>query len=254
MKNTYKLLVAILMILLTTPLVSSAKFPGFLQRFQLGYTFVMNSAEYQVKQKMTLPNFYKDSTFNYDMKTSGSFGATLGTYVPLKRLGKKSNLSWSIDYMYNMMAWDSKVKMYNTDGNIYDAPFTGATVQMALPTGLDVKFGCDAMTLKNYRFCTSFGAGVLPSFSMTALDNFSSISPAFGVAPYVKAEVGIFGGICMKLRAIYAIGSLSYMDETSKKATGTTQTTLTGTSNLSVSLLVMPFSFTWHRDEWFNTY
>lgn len=240
--------------LVAHPFISEAKFPGILQRYQLGYSFVSNKANYEIKQKLTLNGNTLDSTFNYDMKTSGSFGATMGTYVPIKRLGRKSNLSWGIDYMYNMMLWDTKTKRFDNDGKLYDAPFSGATVQMALPTGLDLKFGCDAMTLKNHRFCATLGVGALPSFSMTTLDDLNDIAPQFSVAPYVKGEVGVYAGACFKLRAIYTIGNLTYVNQTQNSSNGKTTHLLQGASNLTVSILVMPFAFTWHRDEWFNTF
>ena len=110
MRNSYKLVLALLTLVLSLPITSSAKFPGILQRYQLGYSFVMNSAEYKVKQKITVPDFAKDTNYSYDMKTSASFGVTMGTYVPIARLGRKSKLVWGIDYMYNMMLWDSKLK------------------------------------------------------------------------------------------------------------------------------------------------
>jgi hypothetical protein len=123
-----------------------------------------------------------------------------------------------------------------------------------LPTGLDFKFGCDALSTKNIRFCATLGAGALPSYSITTLDQINDIDPQFGIAPYAKFEVGVFGGICMKLRAIYAVGSLAYMDQTTKNDNSQTRTQLNGTSNLTISLLVMPFSWTWAREEWWNTY
>ena len=254
MRNSYKLVLAVLTLALSLPFTSSAKFPGILQRYQLGYSFVMNSAEYKVKQRITVPDFAKDTNYSYDMKTSASFGVTMGTYVPITRLGRKSKLVWGIDYMYNMMLWDSKLKMYNGAGGIVDMPFSGATLQMALPTGLDFKFGCDALNVKNIRFCTTLGAGVYPSYSLTTLDQMDSIDPQFGIAPYAKFEVGVFAGICMKLRAMYAVGNLAYMDETLKNDVSNTRSQLTGTSNLTISLLVMPFSWTWSREEWWNTY
>ncbi len=233
---------------------SSAQMPGILQRTQLGYSIVMNSAEYEVKQKITDPSFSKDTTYKYDMKTTASFGYTIGTYVPVTRLGRKSKLVWGVDFMYNMMLWDSKLRMYDAGGNFYDAPFSGATLQMALPTGLDFKFGCDALNVKNIRFCTTLGAGAFPSYSFTTLDQMSSIDPQFGIAPYAKFEVGVFAGICVKLRAMYTVGNLSYMDERVKNSVSDTRSTLTGTSNLTLSLLVMPFSWSWSREEWWNTY
>lgn len=237
--------VLLLALLFIMPLCSSAKFPGILQRYQLGYTFVMNSAEYEAKNRVTLLNI--DTSFKRDMKTSAAFGVTMGTYVPLKRLGQSSMLVLGIDYMYNIMTWESKVP-----GLLGDVGFSGATAQMALPIGLDFKFGADALNVKNRRFCATLGAGVYPSYAITTLDYDFDIDPNFSVAPYVKAEAGIFAGICMKVRAIASFGKFTYMDY--KSADGNSSSTMIGNTNFAISLLVMPFSFTWKEEEWWNTF
>jgi hypothetical protein len=256
MKQIYKLMLAAVALAMfnTTDALAQKKMPGFLQRLHLGYSILQNSATLKTHQLVITDNFMKDTSYSTDMKTSGSFGFTIGTYVPLKRLGLKSSLNLGVDYMYNMMLWKSKYKSYDGLGNTVDMPFTGGTLQMALPIGLDVKFGCDAVTEKSIRFCATLGAGAFSTYSLTVLDQVSNIGGKFSVAPYVKAEVGVFAGICMKVRAVYAIGSLSYMDVTDKSDYGKASNQLNGTSNLTLSLLIMPFSWSWHRDEWWNTY
>lgn len=124
---------------------------------------------------------------------------------------------------------------------------------MALPIGLDFKFGCDALTVKNNRFCATLGVGALPTYSVTTLDNIPTLDGQFGVAPYAKVEAGIFAGICMKVRAIYSFGNTTYFDKTDKTTFSSNSTTLVGKSNLTISLLVMPFSWAWDKEEWWNT-
>lgn len=257
MKQAYKVFFAVIALAILNSngmFAQKSRMPGLLQRTHLGYSFLVNSAEFKVKQSVITPDFSKDTSYTESMNTSGSFGFTIGTYIPLKRLGRKSSLNLGIDYMYNMMLWDAKYKVYDGNGNTYDAPFSGGTLQMALPIGLDFKFGCDAITSKDARFCATLGAGALPSYSLTALDQVSNIDPKFSAAPYLKAEVGILAGICVKLRAVYAIGNLSYMDITEKNDYGKTNSQLNGTSNLTLSLLIMPFSWSWSRDYWWDTY
>jgi hypothetical protein len=78
------------------------------------------------------------------------------------------------------------------------------------------------------------------------------------VAPYVKAEVGIYAGICMKVRAMYAIGDLTYMDYKHSESGAGMETSgtakLVGKSNFAISLLIMPFSYKWSTEDWWNTY
>lgn len=256
MKNSHtsKIFIALALFIFVNSATVSAKIPGLLQRTHLGYSVLFNQAEFKVRQAIITPDFVKDTNYKYNMNTSGSFGFTIGTYVPISRLGEKSILAFGVDYMYNMMLWDTKLKTYDYAGNYYDAPFSGGTLQMALPVGLDFKFGADAMTDKAIRFCATLGAGALPSYSLTALDQVNNIDGQFGIAPYGKVELGIFAGICMKIRAVYSYGNLSYMDDTRHDEFSKTRSQLIGKSNLTLSLLVMPFSWGWSRAEWWNTF
>lgn len=255
--NHYKLKIFLFALLMTSPLAGFAKFPGILSRFQVGYTFVSNQAEYSSSFKTGFLNI--DTSFpGYEMKTSASFGVTAGTYFPLARLGNSSALVLGVDFMYNAMTWDSKIPGILDNSN-FSMKFDGVTAQMALPVGLDFKFGADAIQARDRRFCATLGGGVFPSYSATALNNTPmTIEPVFSVAPYVKAEVGIYAGICMKVRAIYAIGDVVYMDYKKSDNTGgirsESTSKLTSNSNLSLSLLIMPFSYKWQKAEWWNTY
>lgn len=239
----------LLLVLLVSPMCSFAKFPGLLKRYEIGYSFLMNSAD--LKQYTQAPGI--DTTTKSSFKTSAAFGVSMGTYVPLKRLGRASSLALSIQYNYNIMTWKD-----NVPGGSGDFLFSGATLQMALPVGLDLKFGADAVSTKDHNFCATIGAGVYPSYSLTTLDAVDNIDPVFGVAPYVKAEAGFFKGICMKFRVQYVIGGLKYMDykNTSDNAGIHTvsNASLTGKSNLSISVIFIPFSFLWEKHEWYNTF
>lgn len=249
--NKYKLIALFFLAVFATPLQSEARLPGLLSRFQLGYSFVSNSAESQGHSFIKSPAFNQDTTIIGNLSTSAAWGFTAGTYFRLSHLGESGILALGVDYMYNLMAW----KVNNSEPGTFD----GATVQMALPIGLDMKFGADAMQVRDRRFCATLGAGVYPSYAITSItDAPITIDPVFSVAPYLKAEVGIYAGICMKVRAIYAIGDLTYMDyKESSNANGvesSTSTKLVGKSNLTISLLIMPFSFKWQTEDWWNTY
>lgn len=241
--------------IISLPFVGQAKIPGILSRFQVGYSFLSNSAQYTSGLKVDLLKI--DTTYKpVDMKTNAAWGFTVGTYFPLKRIGAASSLNLSIDYMYNLMTWKSEVPFGLESANFV---FDGATVQMALPIGLDLKFGADAVQTRSPRLCGTVGAGVYPSYAITSLTGAPlTIDPTFGVAPYIKAELGVYAGICMKVRLLYAIGDLNYMD-IRNNSSGNGQTAegynkLVGKSNLAISLLIMPFSYKWQDEHWWNTY
>lgn len=239
------------------------RFPGILKRLHLGYSFVVANADYESRDfyysDLGGPFSNRDTTYTGNLKTSAAIGYTIGTYFPIKRLGQKSKLCIGVDYVYNIMTWEAS-KNPSDILSIGQYQYAGFTAQMGLPVGLDIKIGADAMTDKAIRFCTTFGAGVNPSYSITSLDADIDIDPNFNINPYVKAEVGIFAGICFKLRALYSIGNMNYIDY-NKRLTDISQLSLsengsklTGKGNLTLSLLVMPFSWGWPRSEWWNTY
>ncbi|HTM65743.1 MAG TPA: hypothetical protein VL093_05460 [Flavipsychrobacter sp.] len=244
--------------ILFLPFSSFAKFPGVISHLQLGYSFLSNKADYT--STFMLKGFGQgdvDTAYKpYEMETTLSWGFTAGTYFPLKRLGQATSLCLNVDYMYNLMTWKSKVPGFAYENNF---ELDGATVQMALPIGLDIKYGAHAVSLKHPRFCGAIGAGVYPSYALTTLTGVPiTLDPAFSVAPYVKAEVGIYAGICMKVRAMYAIGDLTYMDYKHSESGGGIDTKgtakLVGKSNFAISLLIMPFSYKWSTEDWWNTY
>jgi len=60
------------------------------------------------------------------------------------------------------------------------------------------------------------------------------------------------------VRMIYAIGDLAYMDykesDNSMGIETSSTAKLTGKSNMAISILIMPFSFKWKQEDWWNTY
>jgi len=254
--NQNRLKILFFALLMTGSLTSFAKFPGVLSRSQVGYTFVSNKATYSSMYRTNILNI--DTSFaDFDMKTSASFGITAGTYFPLSRLGNSSALVLGVDFMFNNMVWETEVPGFSESG--FKMKFQGLTSQFVLPVGLDLKFGADAVQARDRRLCATVGAGVYPSYAMTVMEgSVLTLDPVLSVAPYVKAEVGIYAGVCMKVRAIYAIGDVVYMDyQKSVSEMGITAESalkLTSKSNLALSLIVMPFSFKWKTQEWWNTY
>ncbi|HTN46945.1 MAG TPA: hypothetical protein VL098_11410 [Flavipsychrobacter sp.] len=261
MKYSYKIVLAVIAFAISFPLSSSAQFnnfPKFLKRFEIGGSYAMSSAEYRVKQRFLSQDYSIDTTIKFNMNSVAGIGGMLGTYVPLSRLGQKSILALNIDLMYNALVWDKDVTVYSPTGGTVTNSLTGGTLMVGMPVGLDFKFGCDAVGRKDVRFCTTLGGGVLPSFAMTSIDDVNDIAGEFGVSPYVKAEVGMFTGICWKIRAMYSFGVIdemsTLMDKTVKSDFGQSNTQLIQKSSLNLSLILMPFSFTWGTQEWWNTF
>lgn len=248
---------------------SNAQFrlPGIIQRYQMGYSYPMAWAEYKRTDRVTTADGSKfDSTITSKTHSKFSFGGLVGTTIPVKRLGEKSMFAISIDMLYNGYLWDYRAPMfsgfdfddngeitgYQYSSNYY---FDGMTVHMALPVGGDFKFGCDALADKSIRFCGTIGAGAYPSISATV--DASDAGFGFGVNPYAKAEFGIMAGICFKIRAMYTFGNIPFYTEGNSLSSFTgmdSKSSLTGKQSLSLSLIFMPFSWSWKESGWWNSY
>ena len=255
------LLAGLIMLVAAT---SFAKFPGLLQRYELFYTYPISWAEYTRKDKILAPgaSVSIDTTMTYNVQSKLAYGAGIGTFFPLKQLGRKSKLALDVGILANIYTFDYPTTTFsglNSDGT-FDytdgLAFSGATMSMAVPIGVSAKIGCDAMQDKKIRWCWSGGVGVYPSYNISV--DFDNIDAQFAVQPYVRTEVGIYAGVCIKLRAQFAFLDAPYMKMGSKNSFSgfgnESNTSLTSKGNLNLSLVIMPFAFTWKRSEWWNTY
>jgi len=235
--------------------------PGFLQRYEIGYSYSVASATYKTQSQSGSGRF--DTTLSKNVTSTSGIGAQIGFTAPLTRIGGKCILALGIGYQYNMYTWDYKTPSLSSykdeNGNVvYDLsalPMSGVSLQMGLPLSADFKFGNDAFLRKNTRWGCTFGAGVFPVGALTAdIDNAGF---GFGAAPFVKAEVSFFAGICFKLRGQYAAGYLPFYDSKNSLSAFTDYTvksSLTGKQQVTFSLIVMPFSFAWQERGWWNSY
>ena len=235
--------------------------PGFLQRYEIGYSYSIANATYKSQYSNGANG---DTTLSKNVTSTAGIGAQIGFTIPITRIGGKCMLALGLGYQYNMYTWDYKTPNFDGsykdgDGNvIFDLSTistSAASLQMGLPISADFKFGNDAFLRKNQRWGCTFGAGVLPVAAVTA--DFDNAGFGFGAAPFVKAEVSFFAGICFKLRGQYAIGYLPFYDAQNSLGALTdyaVKSSLTGKQQMTFSLILMPFSFAWQEHGWWNTY
>jgi hypothetical protein len=235
------------------------------KNIELGYGTSKTWGEHVRKDKVVRQDGkVYDTSITTDVKSTSGYSMQFGTSIPLKRLGWKSTLSLGVSGIYNMYTWDYPTanSATLTDTGIYydysnNLLFTGATMNAGLAISADFKFGVDAMMDKTYRWGWTGGIGVMPSANMTA--DFDNAQMAIGVQPFVKTELALRAGIVWKLRILYAMGNLTYLDAKSKTGFfGYTNsehfTKLTGNGNFTVSLILMPFSWTYKRSDWYNSH
>lgn len=241
----------------------SKGWPGAVQNIELGYGWSKTWADYIRHDKVVREDGkVYDTTFTKRVNSKGGFSGTGGTSIPLKRLGRLSSMHLGADFIYNMYMWDyatpNDVALTDT-GMVYQFNkgiiYTGGTMNTGLALSLDFKFGVDAMRDKSYRWGWTGGLGVFPSANLSS--DIEGVSMTYGAQPFLKSEVSLRAGIVWKLRMMYAFGNLTYMEHSGKLfdyANSSSDVQLQGKGSFSVSLLVLPFSFTYKKSDWFNTF
>jgi hypothetical protein len=255
-KNPLRL---IFLVLLLTPVMS---FGQFFDRFEIGYNYVSATGTYTGVSTVIdgNGNFAGDTTGKRTITATG-FGIDLGTTFPLKRLGHTKMLGLTIHLIVNEFVWGNLNQVYTLNGDFVNANnnMDGLTEQIAMPIGLDYKMGTDAILTKRLHFGASFGLGIYPSLNATVMVDPANLNGGgglgFGINPYAKAEVALFGGICFKFRAMFSYGNVPYIDQNKSLVSLTDGPfKITGTSNLMLSFIIMPFGWHWRETGWYNTY
>lgn len=271
--------IALLVILVTAPAAIYAQMPGFLQRIDIGYSYASMIATYNGINQVYTPstNSFADTTVKNKVYTTGGFGGSISTFIPCKQLGEKSMLAISVGVVYNIYTWGSVYKtLVNpneatpatvgyTDSITNSLGYKGTTISIAMPISLDFKFGNEALTNKNARFCATIGGGINPVYTGTTFQsnlnqlftgNYKSDNgTGFGVQPFVKFEGGVRGGLVWKIRALYSFGNYDLINKSSSADAklGLPSTfTLTSNSSFTLSFVVDPFSFTWKKKGWWD--
>jgi hypothetical protein len=233
-----------------------------LQRYEVGFSYLMPTGEYsgvtQVRDGYN--RYYGDTSIKRHLTGTQAFGANIGIAVPFKATGHISCLAMFFQLNVSQYEWDNLNETYNLSGNFAKGgtPVNAVTQQYSLPIGVEYHVGCDVIKTQRLPFGAALGVGIIPQYNMTALEgvNSSTTGSTFSVTPYAKAEVSVFAGICFKVRAMYTLGNVPLLDVNSQLKNNLTDGpfNISSTSNLSLSIILMPFSFGWHETKWYNTY
>lgn len=219
---------------------------------EVGFSYCMANAEYKTRNSFFNEGIglFSDSSNTEKIKSKGGFGGLIGFHFPIVKMGDYSSISFSASYMYDALLWESNGFSYSSNSRTGTTSSGSGTIRMGLPVGVDYKFGCDAVSDKSKRLCTSFGAGLYPSISLTTFRDESNGN--FRMLPYLKGEVGVFGGICIKLRGTLTFGNINYIDYAYASDNYNSSTSLKGRSTFTLSLVFMPLSYKWGRNEWWG--
>ena len=243
-----------ILVFLLFPLMSFAQMPKALSRVQIGVSYPTSAATFHSRYMITdtLGDNNLDTSFSKRFKPNSGFGVSVGTYFPLVSMGKGSSLNLSVDFVYYSTEWDASILVPTginplNDKYLFRAEkIEASTVQMAVPIGIDYKTGPESTCDKSKTVSLTLGTGVYVSRNTTSFGGVDFDKNK--VQPYIKAEVGAFGGINWKLRALFAFGKLNYMQTDSPSAS----MRLEDRSSLMLSFVIQPFSFTWNKASWWN--
>lgn len=224
-------------------------------RYEVGYSLPMATATY-TDQVRIVDDYGHVTTksVSHSSEAKSAFGTIAGTYFPISNMGDNSILAVSVAAKGNFYVFNSGIVYLDSlgvgggSGSSYQYDFV--SMEVGLPVSMDMKFGCDAVQNKRKRLCFTAGFGMAPTMIITGIP--TGVNPdgstelgagkaKFIVEPFLKAEVGAMVGICIKVRAMYSFGNIKYYNVSDDFES----VTLTGKSNLTLSLILMPFSFAW---------
>lgn len=236
--------------------VKQSRLPRSLQKFQIGLSSHAASGYYEGYFRSIVDNNYRSIYYEGPTVSKGGLGVVVGTYSRLAKIGKRVAFTWDLDFMYNFAYWKGIGQGFYREGEWNNG---GVTTQMVLPTGFSLRIGSDARLEKNHRFCFNFGGGIMPMYNVTKLEDTLDKpikQKRFGFSPYMRFEAGIFAGICWKVRVNYAFGDFKLLEDYDNwhkpNPFGVERFDLKGTSGLTVSLILMPFSYDWPDNGWWN--
>lgn len=258
--NSRNILALVFFILIPFAGFSQPGVPKIIQRFQVGYSFLVADAHYKIQypientSPIRIDKYFRDTIIEHSLTNEGGYGITAGTYIPLAEMGTRGTLALAIDFVYNSYKWN--YDLLNNNGRlIVDSkpPVTGNTTQIGVPLSLDYKFGGDARLDKSRRICATVGFG--GSALQTTTEYGGDGNTTLQVYPHVKGEFGIFAGMCIKFRALYTFGNFQYVNDRGPAADAQTgyfnsTVSLSGKSSLALSIIIMPFSPSWEKVRW----
>lgn len=247
-----KLLLAATILATTVPAYAQFGVPRGPKCLEVGYTYGIATAEYKYHFQSfnETTGILSDTGYSERVTSKLGFGGFVGYYFPVYTMGPSSKLAITLSYMYNAYLWDGDAFYVSSSSRNGTTSVGSGTIEMALPVGVDYKTGCDAMFDKTKKGCASFGAGVYPTFGVTVYQGSGGFK--FKARPYIKGEIGFFAGICFKVRAMYVLGSIPYIDYGDKYAGYEETTSFKSKGTLNLSLVLMPMSWKWSKSSWWG--
>ncbi len=194
-----------------------------------------------------------DTFIENSFRLKKSFAGHFGTFFPIILLNDNTMLTFCTElYLsYGIMSFDT---LQISENAKYAAEYS--FYKVGIPLSVEYKTGADVPLSRLGKQMLTFGGGI-----MLTHNSFFGGQEQFPIAlvPFLKAEVGFYLGVAMKLRGTVFFGSADLVnDEQASIASydnGSTANDILETKNSSgygytLSVVVMPFSRRWISEVW----
>ncbi len=191
-----------------------------------------------------------DAKVHSRISSTCTYSFTLGYSVPVVKFGRRSCIAVEANAGFDFYHWNSGTIRYSENTTVFDSAYS---LNFNVPIGLAYQFGGQVDKQTNFIF--SIGAG---GALTVANSKFVTIDSRVACRPYVMAEVGVFAGVPIKLRATAYLGDMTLIDRTKASLydadaaygniDGKLNLKMTGHTAFNVSLIFVPgFHNAWYQ-------
>lgn len=180
------------------------------KRVEIGGHYSIANAEFQNSNNYVIFDGTQTEQFSYnfgkEFKAIG-FGGQLGTYIPVTSVFRKSIFAITVHAHATFVNYDlGKIEVMP---DVFSDPVNMQQTRLALPIGLEYKWGGQATLNKADWASVGFGGGVAPTYEM-----FDKITvdgedkEKFSIRPYLRVEAGFRTAIFWKIHATWMFSSI----------------------------------------------
>ncbi len=191
-----------------------------------------------------------DAKVHSRINSTCTYSMNIGYSVPLLKLNRRSCLALESNVSLDFYHWNSGTIRYSENTTVFDSAYS---LNFNVPVGLVYQFGGEVDKLTNFIFNVGAGAALT-----VANSKFIASDSRVACRPYVMAEVGVFAGVPIKLRATAYLGNLKLIDKPTASLyeadaaygniDGNLDVKVTGHTAFNISLIFMPaFHNAWYQ-------
>jgi hypothetical protein len=215
----------------------------------VGKHFIDGKAILEYNGTNTVTNTVLSTTLEKSIKLKPNWTVYLGSYFPITIVSDNSMLVVNTELMAGMahLGYDS-VQFLDPINYVK----TAEAYRVGMLLSVEYRLGGDVTLNKNEGVMFTVGGGFNPS--IVSSTDYDIIVP-YKLVPFIKAELGFFAGMAVKLRGIMYFGSSVYASDEAYDINQTVvtdhlKTYMSGSNGFDLALVIMPFSVRWNSDKW----